>query len=848
MYRLFVISLFVIGVYFANAQTIIRNPEVGYSTAGGAVIKSIELNDTATVLSFRTEYAPGNWISIPKKTYIQVPGGEKSFIKLAKGIPLNKKYTMPDSGVVNYQLVFEPIADDVVFIDFGEANNGGSWFIYDIQVRPDLSEHVLPKELMGNWSNTGTGVWEYGFYKKKAIVNSEVWDYKDYQGSVKKGTLVLSRGEKELTLFCKKGKDENYQIGVSKQYLQTYTQKVLPRTKKDQAKYTLPVFKNDTAIYSGYIKGYTTRIGQKTGNVYVNNILTGNQDSHLIEINEDGTFEIKIPLYYPHRVFLRSIGAGSSVFLEPGKKLFQVIDGSQKEPLFMGELAEVNSDLLKLDKMRLFKYTEVQQKILDMDLGSYKSYFSDMMEREIDTLEQLITAGDISLKAYQIRKFDIEYLYKREMMDYRSTYESAYRKKHKIPRTQRTLDVEIETPDQAYYNFINSDMTNNKLAVISTDFDGFYNRLKYLPIIRSNRGSSREDIIVDLAEKHGELFSAQELALIDTIAEIKLLGEESGPKEFEENYQAKYIEFYKKNSAVLGEFSRNNSQYTLEDMLNYLKENEVILSDNEKEMLAALVDLNNSDYATRRRAFYSENIEVINELFKSKSKEIAVPIKLEQLKTRNEALKSKLGIEQGFASDVFWSEDICRSVVSEMTPLPDDELQMYSMEFKTPFVADYLKQMNVQTRDKIERNKTKGGYVLNEVPETEGEKLFATIVEKYKGKVILVDFWATWCGPCRSSIERIKPLKEELAGQNIAFVYVTNQTSPENTYKNMIPDIKGEHYRLSSDEWNYLSQQFNITGIPHYTLVGKDGVVINPHLSHGMSNTQLKNLFLKHMK
>ena len=115
----------------------------------------------------------------------------------------------------------------------------------------------------------------------------------------------------------------------------------------------------------------------------------------------------------------------------------------------------------------------------------------------------------------------------------------------------------------------------------------------------------------------------------------------------------------------------------------------------------------------------------------------------------------------------------------------------------------------------------------------------------YGGKVIYVDFWATWCGPCRAGIKEIGPLKDELKGENIIFVYITNETSPEETYKNMIPSIKGEHYRLKQDEFNYLAAKFQITGIPHYVLVDKEGKVVNSSLGFN-TNEALKEIFKKY--
>ncbi|MCR5533739.1 MAG: TlpA family protein disulfide reductase, partial [Bacteroidaceae bacterium] len=98
------------------------------------------------------------------------------------------------------------------------------------------------------------------------------------------------------------------------------------------------------------------------------------------------------------------------------------------------------------------------------------------------------------------------------------------------------------------------------------------------------------------------------------------------------------------------------------------------------------------------------------------------------------------------------------------------------------------------------------------------ENILQTILDKYKGKVVVIDIWATWCGPCRAGHKAMKPMKEEMKGENIQFVYITSPSSPLATWQEMIKEIDGDHYYLTKEQYNYILDKYESDGIPTYAI------------------------------
>jgi thiol-disulfide isomerase/thioredoxin len=117
----------------------------------------------------------------------------------------------------------------------------------------------------------------------------------------------------------------------------------------------------------------------------------------------------------------------------------------------------------------------------------------------------------------------------------------------------------------------------------------------------------------------------------------------------------------------------------------------------------------------------------------------------------------------------------------------------------------------------------------------------------YRGKVVLVDFWATWCGPCRAEVPNLLEMYEGYHGKGFEVLGVSLDQTPEdaNSYVEEMkipwPSIfpKAEKDR----GWNHpLADYYGITGIPTAILVGKDGKVVHMEARGPVLREQLQEL------
>lgn len=200
----------------------------------------------------------------------------------------------------------------------------------------------------------------------------------------------------------------------------------------------------------------------------------------------------------------------------------------------------------------------------------------------------------------------------------------------------------------------------------------------------------------------------------------------------------------------------------------------------------------------------------------------------------------------------FWKEDAesvgCDSILCQIhlarklyglidnmrKPLPDRMMAKAEWGIRLEGGWDIVsreqeKYVAIQNRDLSDVSSLRSAEYVKDV--TGGEALLRKLTEPYRGKLVLLDIWGTWCGPCKEALSHSHELFERMRPYGVVFLYLANR-SAEDSWKNVIKqyNVVGDnvvHYNLPDDQQRAIEQYLGVNCFPSYRLIGVDGHVFD---------------------
>lgn len=161
------------------------------------------------------------------------------------------------------------------------------------------------------------------------------------------------------------------------------------------------------------------------------------------------------------------------------------------------------------------------------------------------------------------------------------------------------------------------------------------------------------------------------------------------------------------------------------------------------------------------------------------------------------------------------------------------------------------KLFNLLAQKKKEAETQDNFNISNLDPKTNSEKeitgdFFTELRKKHKGKVIYIDIWAAWCGPCRSEIPHSIQIQNQFKNKPVAFVNLC-MSSEKSDWQKIVNEahFSGDNYYFSKTQSQLYKERLKWKGFPTYMLIDKNGDIIERNAPRPSEKEALSKLLEK---
>ena len=111
------------------------------------------------------------------------------------------------------------------------------------------------------------------------------------------------------------------------------------------------------------------------------------------------------------------------------------------------------------------------------------------------------------------------------------------------------------------------------------------------------------------------------------------------------------------------------------------------------------------------------------------------------------------------------------------------------------------------------------------LPDTNGQQ---KSLRDYLGRPLIINFWATWCGPCRHALPGLKQIQSVYGGDQLEIISVS-EDDDEDAWHNFVAQNEMT-WTQRLDSGHQMMRQYGASALPTYVLIGKDGSVVNQYV------------------
>lgn len=131
------------------------------------------------------------------------------------------------------------------------------------------------------------------------------------------------------------------------------------------------------------------------------------------------------------------------------------------------------------------------------------------------------------------------------------------------------------------------------------------------------------------------------------------------------------------------------------------------------------------------------------------------------------------------------------------------------------------------------------------IPDTTGTEVS---LNDFKGKYILIDFWASWCAPCREANPKFVEVYDQFSDKNFTIIGISVDKD-EKRWKDAIKSDKLPWTNLSNVKgWDIVSETYGVKAVPQNFLIDPNGIIIDKNLEPEQLATTLNKLLTKPME